>query len=92
MRKIGYLPGTPALSSLVWHKESKTLYVAWSYMKPEFGLMSYGYFIGFRDRDVGQPKGPIVDVKWIAMYGLAIPNSNAWLQQGWNHDTTDWKW
>ncbi|KAJ5405279.1 hypothetical protein N7465_006563 [Penicillium sp. CMV-2018d] len=75
LRELGYLPDNCALSSLVWHKMSNTL-----------------YFIGFRDRNVGQTKGPIETVKWMAYYGLAIPDSNAWLKEGWNQDTSAWKW
>ncbi|KAJ5509312.1 hypothetical protein N7527_011455 [Penicillium freii] len=75
MREVGYLPDKTALSSLVWHKDSNTL-----------------YFIGFRDCNFGQPKGPVVAAKWVAHYGLAIPNSNEWLKKGWNQDTSAWKW
>lgn len=54
--------------------------------------MVYSYFIGFRDCNFGQPKGPVVAAKWVAHYGLAIPNSNEWLKKGWNQDTSAWKW
>ncbi|KAE8349501.1 hypothetical protein BDV28DRAFT_163558 [Aspergillus coremiiformis] len=77
MRKVGYFPDKVALSSLVWHKASKTV-----------------YFIGFRHRNVatGPSKGTVPDSKWIARFGLAKPNSDAWLKKGWNEDTSEWKW
>ncbi|KAJ5686516.1 hypothetical protein N7536_009135 [Penicillium majusculum] len=75
MREIGYLPDKCALSSLVWHKDSNTL-----------------YFIGLHDCNVGQAKDPTAVVKWMAYYGLAIPDSNEWLKKRWNQDTSAWKW
>ncbi|KAJ5176616.1 uncharacterized protein N7482_002493 [Penicillium canariense] len=77
LEAIGYQNDTPALSSLVWDKDSKTL-----------------YFIGFRHRNkaAGPPRGIVPDEKWIAYYELAKPNSDAWLKEGWNQDTTEWKW
>lgn len=55
--------------------------------------MISSYFIGFRDRNVAQRKGTLVlDILWIASFGLAIPNSNAWRKEGWNQDTSGWKW
>ncbi|KAF7179098.1 hypothetical protein CNMCM7691_008027 [Aspergillus felis] len=75
MKGIGCLSDTAALTSLVWHRESRTL-----------------YFIGFRDRNAGKFDKLRVDARWVARYGLAIPNSNAWRKEGWNGDTSDWKW
>ncbi|GFF31808.1 hypothetical protein IFM58399_03004 [Aspergillus lentulus] len=75
LKGIGYLPDTSALSSLVWHQESRTL-----------------YFIGFRDRNIGQFDSLVVDAKWVARYGLAKPNSDAWRKEGWNEDTSGWEW
>lgn len=54
--------------------------------------MISSYFIGFRYRNVGQPKGLDDDAKWIAMFELAIPNSDAWANEEWDQNTSDWKW
>jgi hypothetical protein len=57
-------------------------------------IQLYSYFIGFRNRNVAT--GPRVhfvpDIKWIARFGLAKPSSNAWLKEGWNVDTSEWRW
>ncbi|KAJ5905675.1 uncharacterized protein N7473_002591 [Penicillium subrubescens] len=79
IRGIGYFPDTSALSSLVWDKNSKTL-----------------YFIGFRRRNIvstAQTEPPPLDMtKRLAFFGLVEPNSRAWLKEGWDRDTTKWKW
>ncbi|OOQ87318.1 hypothetical protein PEBR_17817 [Penicillium brasilianum] len=76
---IGYLPDTSWLTSLVWNKDSKTL-----------------YFIGFRLRCTitkTQTPPPGLDMtKQMAFFGLVEPNSHAWLKDGWDRDTTQWKW
>lgn len=60
----------------------------------ELVLIIHSYFVGFRDRNVitRQPRSTIPDVKWIAHYGLAKPDSRAWLKEGWDQDTTKWEW
>jgi hypothetical protein len=94
IRAIGYSPDTFAPSSLVWDRDSKTLYVEASTYSYELVLTIYSYFIGFRHRNVitGQPRHTVPDVKSIAYFGLAKPNSRAWLKEGWDQDMTEWKW
>ncbi|OOQ91040.1 hypothetical protein PEBR_02252 [Penicillium brasilianum] len=73
---IGYFPDTSWLTSLVWNKDSRTL-----------------HFIGFRLRctiSKTQTPPPALDItKQMAFFE---PNSRAWLKDGWDRDTTQWKW
>ncbi|KAF7128481.1 hypothetical protein CNMCM5793_003211 [Aspergillus hiratsukae] len=79
MTDLGYRNDGAGLSSLVWNQQSKTL-----------------YFIGFSSCNAAIfPRSNIptdIDITWVAEYGFAIPNSNAWLKEGWDGDTSDWKW
>jgi hypothetical protein len=54
----------------------------------------YSYFIGFRDRNVATspPEHPPSSAEMMALFGLAKPSSDAWLEDGWNADTSEWKW
>ncbi|KAJ5454738.1 uncharacterized protein N7458_005694 [Penicillium daleae] len=74
---IGHFSDTPALSSLVWDKDSKTLYFI-------------GFRL--RNKATGEPRITVPDVKWTAYFGLAQPDSHASLKGGWNQDTSGWKW
>ncbi|RHZ61501.1 hypothetical protein CDV55_106549 [Aspergillus turcosus] len=79
MEYLGYRNDGAGLSSLVWNQQSKTL-----------------YFIGFNLCNAGKiPRSDVptdFDITWVARYGLAIPNSKAWRKEGWNGDTSGWKW
>lgn len=106
---IGYLPDTAWLTSLVWNKDSKTLYVEAlpiSYQRRAIYhreylyrlvpvLIIFSYFIGFRLRctiSKTQTPPPALDItKEVAFFGLVEPNSRAWLKDGWDRDTTQWK-
>ncbi|KAJ5915923.1 hypothetical protein N7454_010830 [Penicillium verhagenii] len=53
-------------------------------------------FIGFRHRNIASAaytEHPPLDVtEQLAFFGLVEPESRAWLKEGWDRDTTKWKW
>jgi hypothetical protein len=88
-------PGSVALSGISSQKPCTSKHTLITQTR-ELVLILYSYFIGFSSCNAAKfPRSNIptdIDITWVAEYGLAIPNSNAWLKEGWTGDTSEWKW
>lgn len=90
LKEHGWYPGVARARSLVWHRETQTLYA--NHLILAYLLIQYSYFIGrFNETMEGKPIRLAEPAQRIATFELALPDVPIrW--RDWDKDTSRWKW